>query len=247
MSTLTAEQTAAIAAYIAPRSLGVDIGTEDRPCSIAAVNLALTGELTDDIPGCMSMVIGRWVTCIQDFMPDDVRNGERWRALLPLAAGTGREHEAERAFILLNWMWDVVLPQLQTAADLLGVGTAWARMCRDRSEEPARAVVFWAKSLKAPEAVSLWVAASWVVEAVLSAKPESVWEEVAVAVASAAREGRNGAWLAAVRAGAMLGEELDEIEEASALTAIKKYWECIDPAGVLARMASVSGEKGERA
>jgi hypothetical protein len=41
----------------------------------------------------------------------------RYKALLPEMAGTGREHEQERLAILMNWMWSVVLPQLQPIAD----------------------------------------------------------------------------------------------------------------------------------
>jgi hypothetical protein len=66
------------------------LGTEESACSIAAINLALTGELTDDIPDCMSEVIGRWIIPTQDAMPAELRNSPRWKSLLPLAAGTGQ-------------------------------------------------------------------------------------------------------------------------------------------------------------
>jgi hypothetical protein len=97
MSTITATQQTAIAHYLDGRHLRSGIGTAEEPCSLAAINLALSGRLTDDIPDCMSPVIGSWIIRIQDAMPDDLRNSERWRSLLPLAAGTGRDREAARA------------------------------------------------------------------------------------------------------------------------------------------------------
>lgn len=66
---------------------------EHEACSIVAINLALTGKLTDEIPDCMSPVIGNWIIRIQDAMPEEMRNSEEWKSLLPFAAGTGREFE----------------------------------------------------------------------------------------------------------------------------------------------------------
>ena len=48
-----------IADFLAEHQLSSGLGTAEEPCSIAAINLALTGRLTDDIPQCMSPVIGR--------------------------------------------------------------------------------------------------------------------------------------------------------------------------------------------
>jgi hypothetical protein len=139
MSTLTTTQQTAIAQYLDGKHLGSGIGTAEEPCSLAAINLALSGRLTDDIPDCMSPVIGRWIIRIQDAMPDDLRNSKRWRSLLPLAAGTGRDREAARAGALLDWMWGTVLPQLQPIANANGFGAAWASMCRDHTIDSARA------------------------------------------------------------------------------------------------------------
>ena len=74
-------------------------------CSVASIQLALTGRLTAVVPKCMSEVIGRWMISTQDKMPDEVRNSAEWRDLLPLAAGTGRDElrEMERAQILREW------------------------------------------------------------------------------------------------------------------------------------------------
>jgi hypothetical protein len=139
MSTLTPAQEASIAAYLKGRHIPAGVGTAESACSVAAINLALTGRLTDAIPACMSLVVGRWIIVIQDAMPDAMRNGEPWRALLPRAAGTGRAREAQRLAIIMDWMWGTVLPQLQPVADAGGYGDAWARMCSERTEEAAAA------------------------------------------------------------------------------------------------------------
>lgn len=39
-----------LSAYLATHHLAAGLGTEDEACSIAAINLALTGELTGRIP-----------------------------------------------------------------------------------------------------------------------------------------------------------------------------------------------------
>jgi len=74
MSTITLEQQQAIAAKLASMHLPSGLGDEEAACSIAAINLALSGKLTDEIPDCMSEVIGKWIIRIQDSMPDDMRN-----------------------------------------------------------------------------------------------------------------------------------------------------------------------------
>ena len=104
-----------IAEYLKGRHIPAGIGNEEAACSIAAINLALTGRLTDKIPDCMSEVIGNWIIATQDAMPDHMRNSEEWRALIPDAAGTGREHEDKRGAIITDWMWSTVLPQAQVA------------------------------------------------------------------------------------------------------------------------------------
>lgn len=141
MNTITIEQQDAIRAFVTKHHLPSGLGTKEEACSIAAINLVLTGELTDSIPACMSPVIGKWIIGVQDAMPDAMRNSDEWRLLLPLAAGTGRNHEAERSAILLDWMWDVVLPELQTLADSQGYGKEWKAMT---TEKTAAAAAAWA-------------------------------------------------------------------------------------------------------
>ena len=111
MPTLTAEQQEAIRVLVNSMDLTRGRGTKEAACSIAAINLALTGELTDDIPECMSEVIGTWVIITQDALPSQLRNSEQWKFLLPEAAGTGREFEAERIQILIDWFWEALVPE----------------------------------------------------------------------------------------------------------------------------------------
>ena len=139
MSTITTEQQASIASKLASMHLPSGLGDEHSACSIAAINLALSGRLTDEIPDCMSEVLGQWIIVVQDAMPDDVRNSERWKSLLPLAAGTGRDRERERLKIILDWMWDIVLPSLQPLAGQHGFGKQWQKMTTERTAESANA------------------------------------------------------------------------------------------------------------
>ena len=81
--------------FVHSHHLPSGLGTLEEACTVAAINLSLTGELTADIPECMSKVVGRWIIVIQDAMPDEMRNSDAWLDLIPEAAGTGRKLEAE--------------------------------------------------------------------------------------------------------------------------------------------------------
>jgi len=129
MSAITFEDQQKITALLDTMPvLSVGVGTRESACSIAAINLALSNTLTDKIPACMSHVIGSWIIKIQDGMPYSIRNSPRWRALLPRAAGTGRELEEQRRNVVIDWMWGIVLPQLQPFADEQGFGSEWRNM-----------------------------------------------------------------------------------------------------------------------
>ena len=142
------------------------LGDKENACSIAAINLALTGELTDHIPACMSDVIGHWIIVTQDGMPDELRNSARWKGLLPLAAGTGRDYEKERVEIILDHMWTVTLPMLQPLADDKGFGDAWRRMTTERTAEAAEAA--W-------EAAARMAASAWAAWEAASAAARAAW------------------------------------------------------------------------
>ena len=154
MSTITAEQEQTIRDRLVGKKLARGLGDEEAACSVAEINLALTGRLTDKIPECMSPAIGEWIIVVQDAMPDEIRWSEEWKALLPRAAGTGRDpkDEAARRGVLLEWMWGTVLPSIQPMADRLGFGAEWAAMCAERTAEAARAATWAAWAALAAEA-----------------------------------------------------------------------------------------------
>lgn len=136
-NTFTTQQREKLEIYLSEHQLSWGVGTRESACSIAAINLAIDGRLTDDIPDCMSDVIGNVTIVLQDDMPDEMRNSERYEQLLPDMAGTGRDHERERLEIVLDWMWGTVLPQLQPVANTGGFGEEWAKMCEDRTKNAA--------------------------------------------------------------------------------------------------------------
>ena len=110
-----------------------ELGDRKAACSIAAINLAISGRLTASTPACMSRMIGEWIVPIQDAMPEDMRNSERWKTALVSAAGSGRKHENERLDIIMDWMWETALPIHQPTADANGYGDKWRCMYTERS------------------------------------------------------------------------------------------------------------------
>ncbi len=155
MSTITTDQQASIASKLATMHLPSGLGNEQSACSIAAINLALSGSLTDEIPDCMSEVIGQWIIVIQDAMPGELRNSEKWKSLLPLAAGTGRDREQERLKIILDWIWGTVLPSLQPLADQRGFGEQWQKMTTERTANSANAATNAAEATWAARAAAV--------------------------------------------------------------------------------------------
>jgi hypothetical protein len=226
MSTITTDQQAAIAEKLANMHLPSGLGDEHSACSIAAINLALSGRLTAAIPNCMSEVIGRWVIAVQDAMPDAVRNSERWKSLLPMAAGTGRVNEQERLDIILDWMWVTVLPSLQPLADQQGFGKQWQQMTTERTAKSADATAWatlgWATWARAAEAAARAAArAARAVEAV-EAAVEAARAADAVARAAAARA-----------------------TNAAAADAWATIWVNFDPCGLLERLIKIDNNVQE--
>jgi hypothetical protein len=213
MTTITLEQQQKIKELLNKiPMLSVGIGTAESACSVAAINLALSGELKDEIPECMSAIIGRWIIVIQDGMPADLRNSQRWRELLPLAAGTGRQREKERLDIVMNWMWETVLPQLQPVADTYGFGDAWRNMCVERTADAAYAAARAARAAHAARAIYAVVAVA-----------------VAVVVVRAARAA-HAAYAALAVADAVYADA--SVED--------NYWTAVDPCGMLEKLIGVT-------
>ena len=119
--------------YIIPRGTG----TREAASSMAAIYMALTGELSNRPPECMSYVIGRWIELLQDEIPHEIRNDAAWRELLALAARIDRKHDSERLDILVSWVWETVLPTLESVADKYDVGKSWSRAVVVRSVRSA--------------------------------------------------------------------------------------------------------------
>ena len=212
MSTITPQQQQAIADLLTTMTLPSGLGSEESACSIAAINLALSGQLTDDIPACMSLVIGRWIIGVQDGMPSTMRNSAEWKRLLPLAAGTGRDHEEERLQLILAWMWETVLPIVQPIADRDGFGAEWRTMLRDRT--PAAA--------KAAAAAATTYAAVNVTDAAAAAR--------AAPSAAAATYSAYAAAADAARAAP---------SAAAARAATASVWQQLDPCGLLMKLITL--------
>ncbi len=222
MSTITKEQEQAIADTLARMPhLAVGVGTEDEACSLAAINLALTGELTDDIPECMSPVVGRWIIEVQDRMPASIRDSAEWGALLPLAAGTGRKHEQERLAVVRDWTWDA-LSLVQPFADSRGFGDSWRTMLVERTG--------WAAANAADD---LAARATYATNLAYRAAAN------AAAYAAAARAAANAANYAAAAANAA---NAADYAAAYAANAADNAWSHLDPVGTLRALINVSTE-----
>lgn len=131
MSTITDAEREKICEFVKTHHIPRGLGTPEEACSIAAINLALTGCLTDEIPNCMSRLMGHWIIIVQDAMPDAMRNSLEWKQLLPYAAGTGRKREHERLNIILDWMWNS-LAFIQPVADAHKFGQEWSAMMTEK-------------------------------------------------------------------------------------------------------------------
>jgi len=226
MSTITQVQQDAIADYLATHYIPARIGTKYAANSIAAINLALTGELTDNIPECMSEVIGRWILGVQNAMPDALRNSKRWKSLLPLAAGTGRAREQERLELILEWMWSTVLPDVQPFADHYGFGGQWLIMCEHRTWTSAQA------SRVAAEVAEIARAAR-VAEAARAARATAEAIRFAEATAEVPRFGEAAAEVARVAEAAGIARAVRAIKAAEAVQAA---WDLFDPCELLDRL-----------
>jgi hypothetical protein len=239
MNTITREQKEAIAARLDGMTLPSGLGTEESACSIAAINLALTGELTDDIPACMSEVIGRWIIATQDTMPAELRNSPRWKSLLPLAAGTGREMERERIELVMAWLWVTVLPALQPVADRGGFGYAWKQMTTHRTDASAYAAADAAWAAHATEAEAAHAAdaaAAHAADAAAAHAAEAAAAHAAEAAEAAeAADAARAAWAAAYAAADAAADA------ARALDA--EVWETFDPCGLLEQLIRVGEQK----
>lgn len=224
MSTLTRGERQKITDYLAGRHIPAGLGTADEACSVAAINFALTGELTDTVPACMSPVVGRWVIVIQDAMPDSLRNSDGWRALLPAAAGTGRDRETERLAVLLDCLWGTSLPLVQSVADAGGWGDEWRSWAAERMPEASSSPTMTAASAVAASASVL---TAWAVAA--SASAVAAWAAAASASAVEATPTWAAKWSSSSPSSASPPWPTSAAAEAAS-------WSALDPVGTLRRL-----------
>lgn len=243
-ATLSSTQESAIRDWLAAHpTLAVGVGSEESACSIAAINMALSGTLTDEVPPCMSLVIGRWIIGVQDAMPDEIRNSDAWRDLLPLAAGTGRTRESERLALVRDWLYGTALPIVQPVADEHGFGEAWRTMCEQRTSETANAAI--------RDAIAAAYSAVYAANAAYSAA-SAVYAANAAAAADAARAAANAAVSAdnAADAADAASASADYAAHAvayarSADNAADDAWATFDPVGLLRRLIAVTDDRVE--
>jgi hypothetical protein len=185
-------------------------GTVDA-CSLSAINLALYGRLTDTVPECMSLVIGKWIIRIQDLMPADIRNSAAWKTALVDATGTGRAHEKERLDLVMSWMWNVLTaltPSISANAQ-----PAWATMCEQKTSSAAYAATATAATATATAAYAAYAATA----------------------ATTAADAADAAAYAAYAADAAAAYAADAADAVSVVT-----WASIDPTGLLVALNAVS-------
>jgi hypothetical protein len=238
--TFTQEHKAKLEEYLATHILPSGLGTKESACSIAAINLAISGRLTDRIPDCMSDVLGKATIRLQDAMPEEMRNSERYKALLPDMAGTGREHEQERLAIIMDWMWSVVLPQLQHIADKHGFGDAWQTMCNLKTSDAAYAAYAAARAAADDADDAAYAAA----RAAAGAAGAAADADAAAAADAAYAAARAAAGAAADAADAADYASLAAADAADAAGGAD-FWETVDPVGVLERMTYLNEETSQ--
>ncbi|MEO0343052.1 MAG: hypothetical protein AAF198_06400 [Pseudomonadota bacterium] len=234
----TNEQRSKLKSYLSAITIPSGLGTKEAACSIAAINLAISGELSDKVPDCMSLALGRATIVLQDSMPSEMRNSPRYKELLPQMAGTGRDYEDERANVLLDWMWGVVLPSLQDFADQNGFGAEWRKMCKERSQAAASHAAADAADAAARAAYAAADAYAYAARAAAYAVAAAAAR--AAAYAGAAADAAEAAARAAAAAYAAAYAYADAADAAEAASFDKGFWEKIDPIGVLERATFLS-------
>lgn len=133
----TPDADARLRAYLARPgyTIPAGVGTREAASSMGAIYMALTGKLANKRPPCMSYVIGRWIVFVQDRIPQKARDDCEWRNLLRLAARSRPEGELElkRLDVVIDWVWETVLPTLEPVAEKYDIGMNWRRVLARRT------------------------------------------------------------------------------------------------------------------
>lgn len=234
----TKEDRNKVASFLSTVNLSQGIGFAEMPCSIAAINIALTGKIGDTRPSCMSPVIHRFIIEVQDSAGDEMRNSKEWKALLPWAAGSLDEDEIEleRLCLVRDWLWDTVFPNkimLNTSA-LAGLRYDWEAMLKGRSQQSLNAFVVLAEAKSGDYAGACAAAAQWALctYSLTSAPccPASMAAESARDACSAADVVARQAWQDRVLSGC------ENWTGAERISCIEAAWRSFEPAALLRRL-----------
>lgn len=218
---LTAETIAEIREAFASSDLvlGAGVGRVDGPrCTIAEINLILTGELTDHPHPCISDVIRQWVMRVQDDMPSALRNAPAWREAAVGIAGSaaGRAVERGRRALILDWMWDALADEALLKVVPADNRPSWDAMLRDRTSAAADTAF---------------------IECFVAGFIAEVASRAAIAVSSPERVGTSVADAAAAVDAAASAAYTANAAGPGART---DFWERRDPAGLLTRMIELA-------
>jgi len=183
-------------------------------CTIAEINLVLTGKLSDDPHPCISEVIRQWVIRVQDRMPDSIRNSSAWRGASVGIAGSASTPGVEQARrqMVMDWMWERLADEAVLEAVPAGCRVAWDRMLSERTYKASSEA---RRQLRAADAA--YAAAAY-------AAADAAYADAAYAAADAAYA---AAYAAAASAAAAA---------AAAADAAQAFWERSDPAALLTRL-----------
>lgn len=141
-SSVTEEQVGELKKYLKTHKLCMSLHDhDDNVCSMAAINIALTGRIADEIPECMSRVLGRWIIVTQDLYGDDMRNSQLWKELLPIAVTKGRELEAAQLVKLISLTFNEARVVARRPERMEGIEDEWADMIRLKTESAVNDVL----------------------------------------------------------------------------------------------------------
>ena len=194
---------------------GVGESTTER-CTIAAINIALTGKLTDKAHPCVSEVIRQWVIRVQDAMPVEMLNEPQWRQAAIGIAGSAAPPEVEqrRVELTVEWMWDRLADPAVLAAVPVSARGMWDRMLAERTADAARAA---------------YAAAYAAADAATYAACAAAYAADAADAATYAAAAATAAYAAYAYAGGA-----------------DAYWRRADPALLLAQLVKLQGERPRR-
>lgn len=135
------------------------LGCAGYACTVGVINLAIKGKVTDDRPDSMCPVLHAFVIPLQDAMPHDLLNSQRWRYITYRLARSKADEAVEKARmdLITGWLWGTALPQLKPIAEKNGFWPQWQHMLEERTADAARraaaaAAARWAATLAASAA-----------------------------------------------------------------------------------------------